>query len=195
MMRSAIALFLSAAGLLAGGILYSKKVSSHQDFSYGLPRGARIFFLSRWHRFRRPRGIARLPDGGQPKTVYDELALFSYAPGDNSLVKHAVIATPPQRGTNIRNTKLTVDKGVLYIAYKCNNDIKQPDSQQCFLGFDLATNKLTKLGTPGEISRVAEFFKDYWPKHRDRLIPISRLRKTHLNQLDPKAWDWPGYTE
>lgn len=193
MMRSVAALWLSAAALLAGGILYSKKVYGHQDFSYGLPRGTRIFFLSRWHRFRRPKGIARFPDGGRVRTVWDEVALFGYDRESNTLTKYAVISTRPAPGTNIRNAKLKWHKDTLYISYKCNNEIKDPDSMHCILGFDPETGELTKLVDPADIPRAGELFREYWPGHRDLLIPISTLKNTYLNRLDAAAWDFPGF--
>lgn len=193
MMRSAIALLLSAAGLLAGGILYSHKVFNHQDFSYGLPQGSRIFFLSRWHRFRRPRGIARFPDGGQVKTLHDEVSLFSYSQAENILEKHGVVSIRPEPGTNIHNAKLKVDNNSLYITYQCNNHIKKPETMHCLLRFDLESEELTKLKDPAEITRAGALFKDYWPRHRDRLIPISTLKKTYLSRLDADAWNLPGY--
>ena len=194
MMRSATALFLSAAALI-GGILYSKKIYSHQDFSYGLPHGGRIFFLSRWHRFRRHRGIARFPDGGRVKTIHDEVSLYSYDRDTGTLTKLGVLAGRPEPGTNIGNAKLMVDAGALYIAYKCSNDIHNPDSMHCRLRFDPATNTLTRLEDPAETSRADELFTDYWPRYRDRLIPISTLKRDYLSRLSAAAWDLPGYVD
>ena len=193
MIRAVTALFLSAAALLAGGILYSKKIYGHQDFSYGLPEDSRIFFLSRWHRFRRPRGIARFPDGGQVRTVHDEVSLFRYDRDSGILVKLGVITNRPEPGTNIKNAELLVDQGTLYISFKCNNDIKHPETMHCLLSFDPETNELTRLADSAETSRANERFKDYWPRHRDRLIPISTLKRDYLSRLDAAAWDLPGY--
>ena len=191
-MRSITALILSAAAFLAGSIMYSKKIYCRQDFSYGLPLGTRIYFLFRRHRFRRPRGIARFPDGGQVRTVSDEVALFSYARESDTLTRLGVLSARPEPGTNIRNAKLKMDRGVLYIAYKCNNRVRKPDAMQCRLLFDLETGDLRKLEDPAEVLRVRELFADYWPLHRDQLTPISTLKKIVLSRLEAADRDRSG---
>jgi len=178
--------------LLQGGILYTEKIFCTREYSYGLTVDEQIFFLSSLHRYRKPKGLARFPDGGRVKTVYAEISLFSYHLDRKSLERHARVAARMEAGTNIKGTRLKVKDGFLNILYQCNNHIKDPASMNCVFRYSLKNGILEKITEPVGIESANRLFKNYWNEYRDRLIPISKLKNVYLNHLDQHDWDSPG---
>lgn len=185
---------LTSLGALWTDIFYTREVFGHQDFSYGLQHHSRLFFLSSWHRYRKPKGIARFPDGGRVKTVYEEISLFSYCSSRDTLEKHALVANRREPGTDIKGARLKIENGFLYIAYKCNNDVKHPSRMYCLFRYNIPRGKLEKLVADEAVSHANSLLKNYWSANRDQLVPISELKAAYLKDLYKYDWGFPEYS-
>ena len=184
-----IHLFLVANTTLAG-FFYTNKIFTNQEYSYGLKHNSSIFFISSYHAYRKPKGLARFPDGGRVKTVYEEISLFRFNITNNSLKKIAIISTKIEFGTNIKGSKLKFDSNILYLSYRCNNNIKRPDKIQCIYDYDF--HKEIGRFLEGQNAQHVErtIFKDYWDIYRDKLIRISTLKKKYLKEINYIEWEW-----
>jgi hypothetical protein len=73
---------------------YEKEPSEWEMFSWGYesPEGSRLLYARKYELYRKPTGLNRFPDGGQPKYLRREMDLYLYDRRDESLHRIGEIA-------------------------------------------------------------------------------------------------------
>lgn len=183
-----IILLLTTCVHARAGLFHVEEISRHQEFSYGLRVKDDIYFLSSLHRYNEPNWLGRIPDGGQAKTVSYKLALFKVDPELKRLSRVDVLSLEKPYGTNIKGARLLFKKQEIVLSYRCSNHLEDKFDNQCFYRCDLGKSNCFAIKDEKKVKQTASEFKGYWPIYRDRLIPISQLRRKYLNNFNESDW-------
>lgn len=172
-----VILIVLISGKLLAGFFYTDEIFINRNFSNGIKHNSNIYFITSCNMHRKPKGLARFPDGGQVKTVHGEIALYRYHINDNNLEKLSVISKELKIGTAVSHGKFKILDNDLIISYRCTNNFRGPMKAHCIYRYNLIQGKGNFPTITESIKIETTVFKDYWDLNRKKRIAISNIKK------------------
>ncbi len=177
--------FLTAPSPVYAGFFHANEVSTSWNFTKGYEDNDAVYFLLNYCLYQRPVGIARFPDGGTSKILYNKTYLYRWQADQHRLSRLALLDTR-ERGNSISwSTRMSAAEDTLRIGY-----------HGCGFIWDMARNQLT----PVPENETEIFFQTNFPEKRKgpnaspHDVNISRLKK-ELSGLPFTAWELPSPLE
>ena len=169
-LKLAISILLSSCFLICGcqAFFFHNEPNTNMVTSPAFSIGGRNYFLLKCKIYRKPKGIARFPDGGTSKTVFESVYLMALK--DSSPEKIADIgAVKGSSDVYFKSSKIRGIKGGLLIKVGCY-DSKAFEKKDMYFFFDAKTMKVSAIENQGgdwpekslTIGKTRGFFKNFF---------------------------------
>jgi hypothetical protein len=117
--------FSTLTASVQAGFFYSEEVYTSQHLSNGYQIGDIVFFASAHWLYRKPKGIARFPDGGAAKALVGQTGFYCYDIASQKLVRLGML-DPRSAHRDVAYALFARDKDRLYIGYQPGGRVSDP---------------------------------------------------------------------
>ncbi|MFP4153477.1 MAG: hypothetical protein ACLFSV_11585 [Alkalispirochaeta sp.] len=137
--------FLGVLPLYGMGMLYSDEVSTFREVGYGHEVGDSVYFLINYGLYRRPKGIARFPDGGISRYITRTVYLCRADRADGSV--HNVIPVMPgdDPGLDVKSSYYEFHEEILLVMFRTGYGAQEDPGQWHALRWNTRTESSVVL--------------------------------------------------
>jgi len=177
------------------GVLHSEIVHTSMRQSDGYLLDGGLYFLIDYQLYRPPRGIARFPDGGRPRNVYSETALYRWDTGSETIERLATVRSRRDPGHDVRQTYFEPQGGTLSILFKTGHGNRQNPDAWSAVSWDPEAGTLRSEPVEGRASLLERFsYED--PARRGISEVIAIVSSLTLERLElPSPLDYMSRRE
>ena len=165
-------------GILKAGWLYTEEVYTSWYFSRGCLVGERIYFVTTYRLMQKPKGIARLPDGGTAKGLFSGVFLYNCDTDGKDLQLCARLEQMQLGGNGIAQSAIMKRKdNQLEIMYYGSNMRGDKVNRYHMFTWDLKGKTITPITAIEEKKTIMKDMDGLWTVYRKESVGISSLKK------------------
>lgn len=161
-------------GILKASWLYSEEVHTSWYFSRGYKDGNTVYFVITYSLMRKPKGIARFPDGGTSKGLFGRVLLYRCDLNGENL-KLCGVFEKPQLGGNMTATSAIMERkgNRVYIMYYGNNTIGDKVNRYHIFTWDRRQEVISRITNIEEKKKIVERMIGLYPRYKKESVPIK----------------------
>ena len=169
-----------------GSLFYSERVYTSHRLSTGFEVEDHVYFLSEYRLFRMPRGIARFPDGGQARRLYQATHLYRFCSESEELQQLIQLADNHQPGHNVQSAYFEADADVLRFIHTVRSGTREQVDTWQAAAWHMRQNREEPLSAESKAELLSRL-------HYDQENPWkpSALRKA-LRNMTITDWKLPS---
>lgn len=175
---SMVACMMIFTGILKAGWLYTDEVHTIWYFSRGYQSGDTVYFVTTYRLIKKPKGIARFPDGGTSKELFAKVLLYSCDTDGDNLRLCGELETMQMGGNGIALSTIMRMKGNrLMVKYYGSNRRGDKVNRYHMFMWDVKEKTVTPVTALEDKKAIMKDMKGLWSKYRQESVKISALKK------------------
>ncbi len=169
-----------------GSSFYSEEVFTSTSLSGGFAVDDSIYFLARYTLYQAPRGIARFPDGGRVRRLFENVCLYEYDTRTDRLDRLDVILEDPQRGLNVATSYFELGEYSVRVVFASSHGTREDPDAWHAVAWNIGTRSVEYVGDDAKIGLLDRFTYE----HPNRLT-IDEVKRA-VSEVPADAWSRPS---
>ncbi len=169
-----------------GSRFYSEEVLTSRSLSGGLVVDESIYFLASYTLYRAPRGIARLPDGGRVRRLFETVCLYRYDTAAARLYRLAVLLNELQPGQSVATSYFEVDGDIVRVVFASGRGTREDPDAWHAAAWNTVTQTLEPVPQDGKNELLDRFTYD--GENRLRIGDVTRA----VSEVPFDEWRLPS---